>query len=70
MLGGIGYERIPSPEYTGDPLNGVESWSRRDPSANDQWIVRGRRPVVPVVQEPNAAFKITGVGYKSRSGAI
>jgi hypothetical protein len=61
MLGGIGYERIPSPEYTGDPSNGVESWSRRDPAANDQWIVRGRRPVVPVVQEANAAYKITGV---------
>lgn len=61
MLGGIGYERIPSPEYTGDPATGVESWSRRDPSANDAWVVRGRRPVVPVVQEPNAAFKITGV---------
>ena len=61
MLGGIGYERIPSPEYTGDPQSGVESWSRRDPAANDQWIVRGRRPVVPVVQEPNAAFKITGL---------
>lgn len=61
MLGGIGYERIPSPEYTGDPANGVETWSRRDPAANDQWIVRGRRPVVPVVQEANAAFKITGL---------
>lgn len=61
MLGGIGYERIPSPEYSGDPLSGVESWSRRDPSANDQWIVRGRRPVVPVVQEAGAAFKITGL---------
>jgi hypothetical protein len=61
MLGGMGFERIPSPEYTGDPASGVESWSRRDPAANDQWIVRGRRPVVPVVQEPNAAFKITGL---------
>jgi hypothetical protein len=61
MLGGLGYERIPSPEYQGDPANGVESWSRRDPAANDMWIVRGRRTVVPVVQEPNAAFKITGV---------
>jgi len=61
MLGGIGYERIPSPEYQGDPANGVESWSRRDPSANDQWIVRGRRPMVPVVQEPGAGYKITGV---------
>lgn len=61
MLGGLGYERIPSPEYTGDPANGVESWARRDPAANDQWLVRGRRPVVPIVQEPNAAFKISGL---------
>jgi hypothetical protein len=61
MLGGIGFERIPSPEYNGDPAGGVETWSRRDPNANDQWIVRGRRPVVPVVQEPFAAYKITSV---------
>jgi hypothetical protein len=61
MLGGIAYERIPSPEYTGDPANGVETLTRRDPSANDQWILRGRRPVVPVVQEPGAGYKITGV---------
>lgn len=61
MLGGLGYERIPSPEYQGDPANGVESWIRRDPSANDQWIVRGRRPVVPIVQEPGAGYKITAV---------
>jgi hypothetical protein len=62
MLGGIAYERIPSPEYTGDPANGVESWSRRDPAANDQWIVRGRRPVVPIIQEAGAGYKITGIG--------
>lgn len=61
MLGGLAYERIPSPEYTGDPANGVESMTRRDPAANDQWIVRGRRPVVPIIQEPGAAYKITGV---------
>lgn len=61
MFGGLGYERIPSPEYQGDPANGVESWIRRDPSANDAWIVRGRRPVVPVVQEPGAGYKITAV---------
>jgi hypothetical protein len=61
MLGGIGYERIPSPEYQGDPANGVESFSRRDPQASDKWILRGRRPVVPIVQEPGAGFKITGV---------
>lgn len=61
MLGGIAYERIPSPEYTGDPANGVESFTRRDPSSNDQWIVRGRRPVVPIIQEPGAGYKISGV---------
>lgn len=61
MTGGIGYERLESPEYTGDPANGVESWIRRDPQANDQWIVRGRRPVVPVVQEPLATYKITNL---------
>lgn len=60
MLGGIAYERLESPEYQGDPANGVESWTRRDPDANDQWLVRGRRPVVPVVQEPDAAVSITG----------
>lgn len=62
MLGGLAYERLESPEYQGDPANGVESWTRRDPDANDQWLVRGRRPVVPIVQEPNAAVSITGTG--------
>ena len=60
MLGGLAYERLESPEYSGDPANGVESWTRRDPAANDQWLVRGRRPVVPVVQEPNAIYGISG----------
>jgi hypothetical protein len=60
MLGAIGYEQIPSPEYQGDPGNGIESWVRRDPDANDSWLIRGRRPVVPVVQEPACAVKITG----------
>lgn len=60
MLGGMAYERLESPEYQGDPANGVESWTRRDPDANDQWLVRGRRPVVPVVQEPDSACVITG----------
>lgn len=60
MLGGLAYERLESPEYQGDPANSVESWTRRDPDANDQWLVRGRRPVVPVVQEPGAACTITG----------
>jgi hypothetical protein len=60
QLGAIGYEEIPSPEYTGDPANGIESWVRRDPDANDSWLIRGRRPVVPVIQEPASAVKVTG----------
>lgn len=60
MVGGLAFERLESPEYAGDPASGVESWTRRDPSANDQWLIRGRRPVVPVIQEPNAICAITG----------
>jgi hypothetical protein len=62
MLGGLAYERLESPEYNGDPANGIESWSRRDPDANDSWLVRGRRPVVPVVTEPDAACLIALTG--------
>lgn len=62
MLGGLAYERLESPEYAGDPANGVESWTRRDPAANDQWLIRGRRPIVPIVQEPKAVVQITGTG--------
>lgn len=61
-LGAMGYERIPSPEYQGDPANGIETMTRRDPIANDSWLVRGRRPVVPFVREPGAACKVTGIG--------
>lgn len=60
VFGSLGYERIPSPEYQGDPALGIETWARRDPDANDSWLVRGRRPVVPLVQEPRAARAITG----------
>jgi hypothetical protein len=62
LLGGLAYERLQSPEYQGDPANSIESWTRRDAAANDQWLVRGRRPVVPIVQEPNAAVKVTTTG--------
>ena len=58
QFGALGYEDIPSPEYEGDPANGIETWARRDPQANDQWLLRGRRPVVPVVLEPNAGIQI------------
>lgn len=62
VLGSMGYERIPSPEYQGDPANGVETLTRRNPLGNDEWLVRGRRPVVPFVQEPGAACKLAGLG--------
>lgn len=61
QLGSLGYENIPSPEYTGNPASDIQTWVRRDASATDSWLVRGRRPVVPIVQEPNAAVKLTGV---------
>lgn len=61
-LGALGYERIPSPEYQGDPANGIETLTRRNPAGNDEWLVRGRRPVVPFVQEPGAACKIGNLG--------
>lgn len=59
QFGALGYENIPSPEYDGDPANGIETWARRDPQANDQWLLRGRRPVVPIVLEPLAGVAIT-----------
>ncbi|HET6154354.1 MAG TPA: hypothetical protein VFE15_15525 [Marmoricola sp.] len=58
QFGALGYEDLESPEYEGDPANGVETWVRRDPDANDTWLLRGRRPVVPVVLEPNAGISI------------
>jgi hypothetical protein len=60
-LGSLGYENIPSPEYQG-PADGIQTLTRRDPEGNDSWLVRARRPVVPFVQEPGAASKITGIG--------
>lgn len=58
QFGSLGYENLESPEYEGDPANGVETWARRNPDANDEWLIRGRRPVVPIVQEPGAAITI------------
>jgi hypothetical protein len=60
QFGFLGYENVPSPEYAGDPASGIEVWSRRNPSANDSWLIRGRRPVVPAAQEPNSGVKVTG----------
>ncbi len=59
QLGGLGFERIPSPEYDGDPANGVETYVYRE--KNDKTVMRARRPVVPFVQEPGCGVKLTGV---------
>lgn len=61
-LGSMGFERIPSPEYSGDPANQPETAVRRNPTGNDEWLVKARRPVVGFVQEPAAACKLTGMG--------
>lgn len=60
QLGSLAFETIPSPEYQGGP-NEIQSWTRRDPNATDSWLLRTRRSVVPIVQEPQAGIKITGV---------
>lgn len=60
VFGRRAFKRIPSPEYSGDPATGIETWARRDPQANDQWLVRGRRPMIAVIHEPRAARRITG----------
>lgn len=58
-LGSIAYERIQSPGYSGNPATGIESKLIRE-DRSDAWIVQARRPVAPMIQEPNAACVITG----------
>lgn len=60
LFGHHGYEPIPSPEYQGDP-DGIQTWTRRDPLGTDSYLLRNRRTFVPVVENPNAGIKITGV---------
>lgn len=54
QLGSLGFENIPSPEYQGDPRNDIQTWVRRDASATDSWLVRGRRPWCPSSRNPTA----------------
>ena len=61
VFGARAFRRIPSPEYVGSSESGIETWSRRDPVANDQWLIRGRRSMIGVIQEPRAARKLTGI---------
>ena len=59
-FGAYAYENIPSPEYQGAPM-GIQTWTRRDPKATDSWLIRTRRPYVPLVENSDAAIKIAGV---------
>jgi hypothetical protein len=59
QLGSLAYENLPSPEYTGS-ADGIQSFVRRNPKENDSWLIRTRRLVVPIVQEPASSVKITG----------
>lgn len=65
VFGSRAFRRIPSPEYTGDPANGIETASGRNPLRNDAWVIQGRRPMIAVVREPRAARRITGTGVNS-----
>lgn len=61
QLGGMADERLGGPGYSsGNGGVGVEAKSIRE-DANDRWRIRARRVTVPIVLEPSAAFKITGV---------
>jgi hypothetical protein len=60
QLGFMAWEDINSPEYVGDP-KGVQTWIRRNPLGNDEWLLRTRRIFAPAVTDPGAAVKIMGV---------
>lgn len=60
QLGGMADEDLGG-GYADVGLTGVQTKSIRDDD-NDKWKLRVRRVTVPVVQEPAAAWKITGVG--------
>lgn len=59
QLGGMADEDLGGPGYSG-AMQGIETKSIRDED-NDKYKVRARRITVPVVLEPKAAKKITGV---------
>lgn len=62
QLGGMADEKLGGPGYAsaGGSIPGVEVKTIRDDD-NDKYRLRSRRVTVPVVLEPNAAWKITGV---------
>jgi hypothetical protein len=58
-LGGMADEPLAGPGYSGAAA-GVQAKTIRD-DENDRWRIRTRRVTVPIVLEPSAAWKITGV---------
>jgi hypothetical protein len=61
QLGGMADEDLGGPGYARVGGVGVEVKSIRD-EKKDRWLLRARRVTVPVVLEPAAAWKITGLG--------
>lgn len=59
QLGSIAYEELGG-GYTGAARDGVQS-KRFRKEGNDGWRIQGRRVAAPMVQEPGAGVKITGV---------
>ena len=60
QLGGMADEQLGGPGYVSQQQPGIEGKTIRDDD-NDQWRLRARRVTVPIVQNPAAARKITGV---------
>lgn len=60
MLGGMADEDLGGPGYASIGYPGIETKMIREDKI-DQWLGRCRRVTVPVVLEPAAAWKITGV---------
>lgn len=59
VFGGFVDEALPAPGYV--RTEGMTQVKTIRDDNNDRWRVRARRITVPVVLEPNAAWKITGV---------
>lgn len=59
QLGGMADEKLGGPGYTG-AMQGIETKSIRL-DTTDGYRLRARRVTVPIVLEPNAAYKITAV---------
>lgn len=64
LYGAMVDETLPAPGYVASP--DADGWKIQTKTMRedkvDQWLVRARRVTVPIVQEPRAAWTITGVG--------